>query len=78
MISDKWRQSFLELASSGRYHNHYLWLLTEFYLFIPKNIIMQAKSIFGWYPNVRENLKMIHDEIWRKLSYKSSRKISVR
>ena len=35
---DKRRQSLLELAISGRHRNHYLWLLTQFYSAIPKNL----------------------------------------
>ena len=35
---DKRRQSLLELAISGRHKNHYLWLLTQSYTAIPKNL----------------------------------------
>ena len=48
---DKWKQSLLELAILVRHHNHYLWLLMQSYLAIPKNIIIQTKSMF-----------MMHDE----------------
>ena len=59
---NKRRQSLLELAISGRYREHYLWLLTQSYSGIPKNLRRQAKSIFVWYPKERAALKMIHDE----------------
>ena len=59
---DKKRQSLLELAISGRHRNHYLWLLTQSYCVIPKNLRRQAKAIFVWYPKERADLKMIHDE----------------
>ena len=59
---DKKRQSLLELAISGRHHDHYLWLLTQSYSAIPRNPRRQAKTIFVWYPKERVDLKMIHDE----------------
>ena len=57
---DKRRQSLLELAISGRHH--YLFLLTQSYSAIPKNLRRQAKTIFVWYPKERAGLKMIHEE----------------
>ena len=59
---DKSRQSLLELAISGRHCNHYLWLLTQSYSAIPKNLRRQAMAIFIWYPKERGDIKMIHDE----------------
>ena len=59
---DKRRQPLLELAISGRHRGHYLWLLTQSYSAIPKNLRRQAKAIFVWYPKERADLKMIHDE----------------
>ena len=59
---DKRRQPLLELAISGRHRGHYLWLLTQSYSGIPKNLRRQAKAIFVWYPKERADLKMIHDE----------------
>ena len=59
---DKRRQLLLELAISGRHRNHYLWLLTQSYSAISKNLRSQTKAIFVWYPKEREDLKMIHDE----------------
>ena len=56
------RQSLLELAISGRHRDHYLWLLTQSYSAMPKNLRRQAKAIFVWYPKERADLKMIHDE----------------
>ena len=59
---DKKRQPLFELAISGRHWGHYLWLLTQSYSAIPKNLRRQAKAIFVWYPKERGDLKMIHDE----------------
>ena len=59
---DKRRQPLLELSISGRHRGHYLWLLTQSYTAIPKNLRRQAKAIFVWYPKERADLKMIHDE----------------
>ena len=59
---DKQRQSLLVLASSDRHRGHYLWLLTQSYLAIPKNLGGQTKAMFVWYPQERGDLKMIHDE----------------
>ena len=59
---DKRREALLELEISGRHRGHYLWLLTQSYTAIPKNLRRQAKVIFVWYPKARTDLKMIHDE----------------
>ena len=59
---DKRRESLLELAISSRHCNYYLWLLTQSYSAIPKNLRRQVKAIFVWYPKERADLKMIHDE----------------
>ena len=58
----KRRQSLLKLAISGRHRGHYVWLLTQTYSAIPKNLRRQDKAIFVWYPKERADLKMIHDE----------------
>ena len=60
---DKRRQSLLKLAISGRHRDHSLWLLTESYCAVLRNVRRQAGTIFAWYPKEREDLKMIHDEI---------------
>ena len=52
----------LTRSISGRHGGHYLWLLTQSYSAIPKNLRRQAKAIFVWYPKERGDLKMIHDE----------------
>ena len=44
----------LELAMSGRHRNHSLWLLTQSYTAIPKNIRRQAKMLYVWYPKNRK------------------------
>ena len=59
---DKKRQPLLELSISGRHRGHYLWLLTQSYTAIPKNLRRQVKAIFVWYPKERADLKMMHDE----------------
>ena len=59
---DKRRQPLLELAISGRHRDYYLWLLTQSYSAIPKNLRKQAKAIFVWCPQIKADLKMIHDE----------------
>ena len=59
---DKRRQSLLELCISVRHQGHYLWLITESYTAIPKNLRRQAKAIFVWYLKERGDLKAIHDE----------------
>ena len=59
---DKRRQPLLDLSISGRHRGHYLWLLTQFYCAIPKNIRRQTKAVFMWYPKERADLKAIQDE----------------
>ena len=43
---DKRRQLLLELSISGRHRDHYLWLLNQSYLDIPKKLREQVKAIF--------------------------------
>ena len=50
---DKRKQFLLELTISGRHREHYLWLLTQSYSPIPKNLRKQAMAIFVWYPKER-------------------------
>ena len=59
---DKMTQSLLELAMSGRHRDHYLWLLTQSYSSIQKNIRSRAKSVFVWCPKEKEDLKKIYNE----------------
>ena len=54
---DKRKQPLLQLSISGRHRCHYLWLLTQSYTAIPKNLRRQEKAIFVWYPKEREDLK---------------------
>ena len=54
---DKKRQSLLELAISGRHREHYLWLLTQSYSAIPKNLRRQAMAVFVWYPKEKKRPK---------------------
>ena len=39
-----------------------LWLLTQSYCAVPKNLRRQAGAIFAWYPKERGDLKMIPGE----------------
>ena len=59
---DKHKQSLLGLAISGRHCNHYLWLLIQSLLAIPRNLRRQTRAIFIWYPKERVDVKMMHDE----------------
>ena len=59
---DKRRQPLLELSISGRHRGHYLWLITQSYTAILKNLRRQGKAIFVSYPKERGDLKAIHDE----------------
>ena len=56
------RQPLLDLAISGRHRKHSLWLLTQSYTAIPKNIRRQARMIYVWYPKNRADLNIIHKE----------------
>ena len=59
---DKRKQPLLELSISSRHRGHYLWLLTQSYSAIPKNLRRQAKTVFVWYQKEMADLKAIHDE----------------
>ena len=58
----KRRQLPLELAISGRHRSHSLWLLTQSYTAIPKDIRRQAKMHYIWYPKNKKELNIIHEE----------------
>ena len=59
----KQRQPLLELAIiSGRHKEHSLWLLTQSYTAVPKNIRRQAKMLYDWYPKNRTDLNTNHEE----------------
>ena len=59
---DKRHQLLLELAISGRYRAHLLWLLTQSYTAVPNNIRRQAKILYVWYPKNRTDLNAIQEE----------------
>ena len=59
---DKCRQPLLGLAISGRHRQHSLWLLTQSYTAVPKNIRRQTKMLYVWYPKNRTDLNVIHEE----------------
>ena len=44
---DKRRQPLLELAISGRHRQHSLWLLTQSYTALPKNLRRQKNNFFS-------------------------------
>ena len=58
----KKRQPLLELAILGRRQGLYLWLLTQSYSAIPKNLRRHSKAIFVWYPKETADLKTMHNE----------------
>ena len=59
---NKTRQSLLELVISRRHKEHSLWLLTQSYTVVPKNVRRQAKMLYVWYPKNRTDLNTIHEE----------------
>ena len=59
---DKRRQPLLDFPISGRHKGHSLWLLTQSYTAIPKNIRRQAKMLYVWYPKNRKDLNVILEE----------------
>ena len=59
---DKPHQPLVELAISGCHRGHSLWLLTQSYTAIPKNIRRQAKMLYIRYPENRTDLNVIHEE----------------
>ena len=50
------------MAISGKHRKHSLWLLTQSYAAVPKNIRRQAKMLYVWYPKNRTGLNIIHEE----------------
>ena len=52
----------MELTTPGRHHNHYLWLHTQSYSAILKDLGRQAKAKFFWYPKEGVDLKIRHYE----------------
>ena len=59
---DKKRQPLLDLAISGRHRSHSLWLLTQSYTAIPKNLRRQKKQLFLWYPAEKSDFKIADEE----------------
>lgn len=59
---DKKRQPLLELAISGRHKMHSLWLLTQSFTAIPKNLRRQKKQLFVWFPSEKSDLEMVDKE----------------
>ena len=59
---DKRRNPLLELAISGRHRQHSLWLFTQSYTAIPKNLRRQKKQFFLWYPSEKSDLRTADEE----------------
>ena len=59
---DKKRTKLLELAISGRHRGHSLWLLTQSYTAVPKNLRRQLKQSWVWHLQQRTDLKILDDE----------------
>ena len=59
---DERRTKLLDLATSGRHSGHSLWLLTQSYTAIPKNLRRQVKQIFCWFLDQRSDFKLLDDE----------------
>ena len=59
---DKRRHPLLDLAISGRHKEHSLWLSTQSYTAVPKNIRRQAKMLHIWSPKNRTDFNAIHEE----------------
>ena len=59
---DEKRTKLLELAISGRHRGHSLWLLSQSYTAIPKNLRRQLKQIFVWHLQQRSDFKVLDDE----------------
>ena len=59
---DKRRNPLLELAISGRHRQHSLWILTQSYTALPKNLRRQKKQLFLWYPSEKSDLKTVDEE----------------
>ena len=58
----KRRNPLLDLAISGCHRGHSLWLLTQSYTAVPKNIRRQAKMLYVWQPKDQTDLNVIHEE----------------
>ena len=59
---DKHQAILLDLAISEDIRDHYLWMLTQSYTGIPKNLRRQAKQLFIWYPKEWGDFRLIHEE----------------
>ena len=59
---DKRWNPLLELAISGRHRKQSLWILTQSYTALPKNLRRQKKQLFAWYPSEKSDLKTIDEE----------------
>ena len=53
------------IKNDGKGRGLHLWLLTQSYSAILKNLRRQAKAIFVWYPKEMGDIKIIHDELYK-------------
>ena len=59
---DQRRQPLLELSISGRHRRHSLWILTQSYTAVQKDIRRQVKMLYVWYPKDRKDMNVIYEE----------------
>ena len=59
---DKKRTKLLEIAIFGRHRRHSLWLLTQSYSAIPKNLRRQKKQLFTWFLDEQSDFDQIAKE----------------
>ena len=59
---DKKRTKLLEIAISGRHRGHSLWLITQSYTAIPKNLRRQKKQLFTWFLDEQSDFDQIAKE----------------
>ena len=59
---DEKRTKLLELAISGRHRGHSLWLLSQSYTAVPKNLRRQLKQLFVWHLQQRSDWRIFDDE----------------
>lgn len=59
---NKRRCPLINLATSGRHRIHSLWILTQSYSAVPKDIRRQAKQLFVWKLKEKSDVKLIDEE----------------
>ena len=74
---DRRRQPLWELSISSKHRSHYLWLLTQSYLGIPKKLREQTKAIFIWYQKDRSQDMLTENEIIVVRDFYNQKKICI-